>query len=305
MKWLRPLLGFALSLVLLWLLFRNVNTDELLASLRSANYVAVVPAILVYFSGIGVRAVRWRIFLAPVARYSTSRLYVATIIGFTVNNLMPIRLGEIARAILLARLGRHPGSRNSRDDPGRAAVRWADALRDSRSGLALAASGELAASRRAAWRPGLRRHHGLCRLWRLLPRRLAPTGRLVRRAAVTAPAGAPALDLPILFRWPADSPTWTGGRSRNRAVAAGLAQRGRDVLHHHARLRHQCRAAAALLGMAAANLGTMVPSLTRLRRHLRLAAEVGLGRHLWPGRAISRPASPWSSTPRCWCPLRW
>lgn len=108
MKRLRPLLGLALSLVLLWLLFRNVNTDELLASLRSANYVAVVPAVLVYFAGIGVRAVRWGLFLAPVARYSTPRLFVATVIGFTVNNLMPVRLGEIARAILLRGWGGTP-----------------------------------------------------------------------------------------------------------------------------------------------------------------------------------------------------
>jgi uncharacterized protein (TIRG00374 family) len=108
MKWLRTLLGLALSLVLLWLLLRGVNTDELLASLRSANYVAVIPAVLIYFAGVGVRAVRWRLFLAPVARYSTPQLFVATIIGFTVNNLMPVRLGEIARAILLRRWGGTP-----------------------------------------------------------------------------------------------------------------------------------------------------------------------------------------------------
>jgi len=108
MKRLRPLLGFALSLLLLWLLLRNVNTDQLLGSLRSANYLAVIPAVLVYFAGVGVRAVRWRLFLAPVAQYSTPRLFVATVIGFTVNNLMPVRLGEIARAILLRGWGGTP-----------------------------------------------------------------------------------------------------------------------------------------------------------------------------------------------------
>jgi uncharacterized protein (TIRG00374 family) len=108
MKWLRPLLGLAFSLSLIWLLFRNVNTNELLATLASANYAAVVPAVLVYFAGVGVRAVRWRLFLAPIARYSTPRLFVATVIGFTVNNLMPVRLGEIARAILLRRWGGTP-----------------------------------------------------------------------------------------------------------------------------------------------------------------------------------------------------
>lgn len=70
-------------------------------ALADANYVYLIPALLVYFLGVGFRAVRWKYLLKPLGNFSSMRLFPLIIIGFMVNNVVPGRLGVIARAYLL------------------------------------------------------------------------------------------------------------------------------------------------------------------------------------------------------------
>jgi hypothetical protein len=53
-------LGLAISLLLLYLVVRNTDPAELVAALAAANYGWLVPAILLYFVGVWLRAWRWR-----------------------------------------------------------------------------------------------------------------------------------------------------------------------------------------------------------------------------------------------------
>lgn len=61
----------------------------------------MVPAIGVYFVGVWLRAARWRLLMSPFASVSTARLFRVVLIGFAVNNVLPLRLGEIVRTYLL------------------------------------------------------------------------------------------------------------------------------------------------------------------------------------------------------------
>jgi uncharacterized membrane protein YbhN (UPF0104 family) len=101
-RFLRPLFGIVISGACLFLLARTVALGELLESLRSANPVVLLPAILVYFLGILVRTLRWR---ALLGRYSVpvGGLFRTLVIGLMVNDVLPGRLGEVARMFLLAR----------------------------------------------------------------------------------------------------------------------------------------------------------------------------------------------------------
>lgn len=103
MRWLRPALGVVVSLGLLWLVFRATDLTTLVESIGHANYLVLLPAIPIYFVGVWIRSARWQLLLRPVAHVSVGKLLRATLIGFTVNNLMPVRLGEIVRAFLLTR----------------------------------------------------------------------------------------------------------------------------------------------------------------------------------------------------------
>jgi uncharacterized protein (TIRG00374 family) len=98
----RFVLSFGISAVLLFLLVRNLDGEALGTALRAADWRLVPAAIGLYFVGAWVRSLRWGLLL-PEYDVSTWTLFKALIIGFTVNNLLPIRLGEVARTYLLGR----------------------------------------------------------------------------------------------------------------------------------------------------------------------------------------------------------
>jgi hypothetical protein len=108
----RWIVGVVISAFFLWVAFRQVSdVGHIADALGRANYAWLIPAVLLYLLGLLVRAVRWRILLLPVARIPTRDLFGVLSIGFLVNNVLPARLGEIARAILVGR--RHDVSRSA------------------------------------------------------------------------------------------------------------------------------------------------------------------------------------------------
>jgi uncharacterized membrane protein YbhN (UPF0104 family) len=108
----RWIVGIVVSIFFLWVAFRQVSdVGHLADALGSANYLWLAPAVLLYLGGLFVRAVRWRILLLPIARIPVAPLFGILSIGFLVNNVLPARLGEIARAILVGR--RHGVSRSA------------------------------------------------------------------------------------------------------------------------------------------------------------------------------------------------
>lgn len=101
------IIGMALSVVLLFYALRDVSVGELLTHLGRANVWWLLAATTVATATFLVRAVRWRILLLPAAGETPLSSRFATVcIGFMVNNLLPARLGEFARAYSLSRIER-------------------------------------------------------------------------------------------------------------------------------------------------------------------------------------------------------
>ncbi|MCC6175464.1 MAG: flippase-like domain-containing protein [Chloroflexi bacterium] len=89
------------SLALFGLFLSTQNLTQLVSSLSGVNLLLVAPAVAIYFVGIWLRALRWRWLMAPFANVSTARLFRVILIGFGVNNVLPLRLGEVVRTFLL------------------------------------------------------------------------------------------------------------------------------------------------------------------------------------------------------------
>ncbi|HEY2596639.1 MAG TPA: lysylphosphatidylglycerol synthase transmembrane domain-containing protein, partial [Chloroflexota bacterium] len=106
---LRFALPLAISAVLLLLVINSMRgeADQLTSALGSADWRLLVPAIALYFTGALLRSVRWGMLL-PEYGLKLRTLFGALVVGFTVNNLLPFRMGEVARAYLLARWGQVP-----------------------------------------------------------------------------------------------------------------------------------------------------------------------------------------------------
>jgi len=94
--------GIAISIALLALLFRSVDPRELIRALRGINGIWLIPAVVLTLLSYLMRAVRWKYLLSPLKQTSFANRVSATLIGYMANNLLPARLGELARAYLLA-----------------------------------------------------------------------------------------------------------------------------------------------------------------------------------------------------------
>ncbi len=94
-------IGLAITLLFLALLFYRTSPAEIVASLRNANYFLIIPAVAIYFVGFWFRVVRWAYIMRPINAIPSSRLFSITVIGYAVNNLLPLRIGELVRAYLV------------------------------------------------------------------------------------------------------------------------------------------------------------------------------------------------------------
>lgn len=98
-------LGLVLSVGLLWWALRDVAPAELLYHLSRANVWWLLAATAAATFTFVLRAARWRVLLRPtVAELAFRPPFAAVCIGFMANNLLPLRLGEFARAYSLTRV---------------------------------------------------------------------------------------------------------------------------------------------------------------------------------------------------------
>jgi len=102
-RW-RNALGIALSVGLLAWTLRDIDPWKAWGILRASNYWYFALASLCGTLIVPLRAVRWRVILAPVSpRLPYGMLWRATAIGVMGNNVLPARAGELARAYALSR----------------------------------------------------------------------------------------------------------------------------------------------------------------------------------------------------------
>lgn len=97
----KTILGILISILFLWLALRKVQYEELVQVVSGAKWEWLIPNIILVVGVMWVRAWRWQLILKPVGKVPYARVYSSTMIGFMVNNVLPARLGEVARAISL------------------------------------------------------------------------------------------------------------------------------------------------------------------------------------------------------------
>ncbi|MDL1897932.1 flippase-like domain-containing protein [Anaerolineae bacterium CFX7] len=94
-------IGVIISLGLLAIVFYGTDLNAIGDAFRTANYFYLVPALVLYFIGVGLRAVRWHFLLRSIKPVGVWRLFQVTVIGYMVNDLLPFRIGELVRAYIL------------------------------------------------------------------------------------------------------------------------------------------------------------------------------------------------------------
>lgn len=94
-------IGIIISVFCVYYIFKTLDIKKAAAVLKSAKYFYIVPALIVYLSSFIVRAIRWRYLLEHHKKIPFTSLFSVLIIGFMANQILPARLGELARGICL------------------------------------------------------------------------------------------------------------------------------------------------------------------------------------------------------------
>lgn len=102
-KWLIAGAGILISVVLLWMAFRNLQPAQVWASIQSANMVLLAISAVWFFAAMIVITLRWQFLLNAVQRIPLRDLFSLVCIGYAGNNIYPFRSGELLRIVLLQR----------------------------------------------------------------------------------------------------------------------------------------------------------------------------------------------------------
>ncbi len=97
----RFLIGIIISIIFLVVFLRNTDFGQAADALATANITLILAAMLVYFLGVWFRALRWKYSMKPLTDVGSMTLFPLVTIGLMVNDILPGRLGIVARAYII------------------------------------------------------------------------------------------------------------------------------------------------------------------------------------------------------------
>jgi len=103
--WGKALIGLGVTVLFLWMALRGVRFQDVWTHILSGNFWLLGAAVAVATSSFLIRALRWKVLLAPVKPDTDLHArWAAVSIGFMANNVLPARVGEFARAYAFSRM---------------------------------------------------------------------------------------------------------------------------------------------------------------------------------------------------------
>ena len=103
--WGKTFVGVLITALLLWWALSGVTFLDVWENIRQGNLTLLFASVFVATFGFLIRALRWKVLLTPVkANTSIHSRFAGVSIGFMVNNLLPARVGEFARAYAFSKL---------------------------------------------------------------------------------------------------------------------------------------------------------------------------------------------------------
>jgi uncharacterized protein (TIRG00374 family) len=94
-------LGAGLAAAGLLIFFRNVDPHRLAEQLLRTNLLVILVCAALAVGALWFRSLRWRVLLPEKPPANKKQLFPIVVIAFMINNILPARMGEAARAVLL------------------------------------------------------------------------------------------------------------------------------------------------------------------------------------------------------------
>jgi len=96
-------IGILISIVCLYFAFQGIQFDKLFEALVGINYLWIVVASLIFLVSYAARVLRWQILFSPLHPRIVN-VFHALNVGYFLSNILPARLGDVARAYLIGEL---------------------------------------------------------------------------------------------------------------------------------------------------------------------------------------------------------
>lgn len=96
-------LGYLLAAACLLWVFHDIRWRDLFANVRAMNWWLLIPAIAADIGSYLSQGARWSLLLRPLGRLSVLKATQAVYAGLFVNEVLPLRTGEILRGYLAMR----------------------------------------------------------------------------------------------------------------------------------------------------------------------------------------------------------
>jgi len=95
-------IGLLFSILGMLYAFRQFNWTEFIESLQGVKYRYLIGSMTLQLTAVWLRAVRWKWLLVPIKNVPVWTTFNATIIGYFGNSVLPVRMGEVLRAYIVA-----------------------------------------------------------------------------------------------------------------------------------------------------------------------------------------------------------
>jgi len=101
--WLKTGVGAVVALATLWLTFRETDWAELARVVSGASLLPLLLVLPLLAGSYAFRVLRWRVLLSHMELIPLRVLTPPVLVAFMMNSVFPGRVGEVVRAVLLAR----------------------------------------------------------------------------------------------------------------------------------------------------------------------------------------------------------
>ena len=103
---LKTIIGLVITILLMSVFFYAAGFEEVLTSLSEVKLVFLIPSIILYFISLYIRTLRWQYILKTVLNIRAWILFKSISIGYSANNILPVRLGELIRLYYVAKISK-------------------------------------------------------------------------------------------------------------------------------------------------------------------------------------------------------
>ena len=98
----KKILSFCVATLCLYFAFNQVNIEDIYSALSSADMTYIFSAFIATYVTFILRSLRWKILLDSPKELKIQKYISTTHIGYFLNNILPFRAGDLARAKLLS-----------------------------------------------------------------------------------------------------------------------------------------------------------------------------------------------------------